>query len=97
MIKKHKRPLNLIFLFIFLMVSLLFNYLHTETTIHSSNNCPACHFQNSSLITNHINTLILPQLAFLEILKIPETLYLNEIYITTPSSRSPPSLVLPVI
>ncbi len=90
MIQQHKRPLNLIFLFTFLMVSLIFNYLHTETSIQSNDKCPACHFQNSTIITTQINSFILPQLAFLEILKTNETFYLNDIFLVTPSSRSPP-------
>jgi len=90
MIKEHKTPLNLIFLFTFLLVSLLINYLHTETSIHDNNKCPACHFENSTLITAQINSFILPQLAFLEILKTHETFYLNNIYVVSPSSRSPP-------
>jgi hypothetical protein len=90
MIKEHKTPLNLIFLFTFLLASLIFNYLHTETSIYSNNKCPACHFQNSTFITAQINIFILPQLTFLETLKTYETFYLNDIFLVTPSSRSPP-------
>jgi hypothetical protein len=43
MIRKHKHPLNLIFLAVFLFVTLFINYFHTEAVINGFNEEKATH------------------------------------------------------
>ena len=90
MAKKHKSQLLLAVLFIFLGVALSINFLHTETNTHQNNNCPACHFQNSTLVTHLINFFHMPQLTVLETLQTSELLPSQQVYFISPSSRSPP-------
>jgi len=92
MIKKHKSLFHLIFLSTFLSLTLFINFFHTEKNVRSSDFCPACHFQNSTLTTTQINFFHLPQLSLLEILKTFESFNYKEIYFIEPTSRSPPQI-----
>jgi len=79
-------------LLIFLILSLSINFFHKEKTPENSKDCPACHFQNSTLFTAQINFSQLPELSLIEFIKSCQiTEYHNLIY-TTPSSRSPPAV-----
>jgi len=87
---KRKKLFNLVFLFIFLIITLFINFIHSEKTLTSSDNCVACNFLNSTFMTSQINFFILPKPAALGIL---EALYsFNYAYIETIqySARSPP-------
>ena len=90
MIKPNRTLFHLIFLLIFLTLCLGINFLHTETTPESRKNCPACHFQNSTLLTTHIHFAFLPQLTQLEIISQFEALPYRQLSFTQPLSRSPP-------
>lgn len=92
MSKIQKKYSIIIFLFAFLAVTLFINFFHTEHGLQTSNTCPACHFQNSSLTTNQINFFHLPQLSLLETLKTFETSNHNQFFFITPASRSPPQI-----
>ena len=91
MTKKHKSQLLLAVLFIFLGVALSINFLHTETNTYNHNNCPACHFQNSTLVTHLINFFHLPQLTSLATLNPADFFSCYQVYIILPASRSPPN------
>ena len=90
MVKSYRKECNLTFLFIFLFLTLTINYFHTEDTIKRSDSCPACQFQNSTLMTAQIHFFHLPQLSILEMLKIFESSRISRLFFITPSSRSPP-------
>lgn len=90
MIKK-RGFINGCYLLVFLLVTLGVHFLHTETDLGGQNNCPACHFQNSTLTTAQTPVFQPPQLVLLEILKSFDTLILKDIDPLSPSSRSPPS------
>lgn len=92
MIKKYKKYFNLAFLFIFLFVSLFINFFHTEKTIAKNDNCPACHFQNSSLITSQINFFFLPPPSVSGLFKSFESFNYTYIFVIEPASRSPPQI-----
>lgn len=83
--------INGLCLLIFLVLTLSINFLHTETKAQGQNDCPACHFQNSTLTTAQVSVISLPQLRLLEILRLFESLAYEDIHLITPSSRSPPS------
>jgi hypothetical protein len=89
---KTKKFFNLAFLFIFLLVTLFINFFHTEKNILKNDNCPACHFLNSSITTSQINFFHLPPLSILGALKTFELFRHTYIPIITPSSRSPPQV-----
>ncbi len=86
----HRERFNIAFLFIFLILILTINHFHTEDTLKRSDNCPACQFQNSTLMTAQIHFFLLPQLFPLESLRIFESLTLCHLFFIKPSSRSPP-------
>ncbi len=90
MIKQNRTAFNLLFLLIFLALSLGINFFHIENTTESRKNCPACHFQSSTLLTAHINFAYLPQLTQLEIISQFEAQPYRQLSFTSPLSRSPP-------
>jgi len=90
MIKSNKKLVNLLFLFFFLSIILLVNFLHTEKTINDNHFCPACHFQTSSQTTNTIDFFCPPQLCFLEILKTLEFFNYKSIFSIDIAPRAPP-------
>lgn len=92
MIRKHKKPLNLAFLFTFLFLTLFINFFHTEKNILRNDNCPACHFQNSTLTTSQINFFQLPQLFLLETRITFYSFNYKQIFFINPTSRSPPQI-----
>lgn len=90
MTKKYKKRANVIFLFLFLGVILFINFFHTEKDIQNNKDCPACHFQNSTLTTSQINFFHLPQLYLLETIKTFDSFNYEELFYIEPASRSPP-------
>ncbi len=90
MTRRYRKNFNIAFLFIFLGLILSINYIHTEDTLQRSNSCPACQFQNSTLATAQIDFFHLPQLSVLEIIKVFESVHIQQLVYITPSSRSPP-------
>ena len=78
-------------LLLFLLLTLFVNFFHTETDALGHKDCPACHFQNSTLTTAQVTVFCLPQLRLLEIIRQFETFDFEDIYLITPSSRSPPT------
>ena len=89
--KKNRLALNLLFLFTFLSVSLFINFFHTEDTINGIDDCPACHFLNSSFTTSQINFFYLPPPSITGLLEILYSFNYTSNAIIIPSSRSPPS------
>ncbi len=81
---------HIAFLFIFLSLTLAINFTHTEDTLKRNDNCPACQFQYSTMMTAQIDFFHLPQLLVLDSLKIFESRGLSLLFFVTPSSRSPP-------
>lgn len=92
MVKGHKKYFNLAFLLTFLFIILFINFFHSENTLARNDNCPACHFQNSSLTTSQINFFHLPPPSVLGIFKSFESFSYTYIFIIDPSSRSPPQV-----
>jgi hypothetical protein len=90
--KKLRTLSSLIFLFLFLSVTLCVNFFHTESSIHPNHNCPACQFQNSTIATIQIESFHLPQLTLLEMLKTFDALSYNSLCFVNPTSRSPPQV-----
>ena len=89
---KRIKLFNLAFLFIFLLITLSINFFHTEKTNTSSDNCPACHFLNSTFTTSQINFFHLPPPSISGILKTFESFNYAFIFTIDPSSRSPPQI-----
>jgi len=92
MLDKYKKLLNLAFLIIFLSLILSINYFHTDKTLICNNDCPACHFLNSTFTTSQINFFHHPQLSLLEIIQTFESFQYKQISLTNPLSRSPPEI-----
>jgi hypothetical protein len=90
--QKYRTVSSLIFLFLFLSVTLCINFFHTESSIHPNHNCPACQFQNSTLATAQFDGFHLPQLTLLEMLKAFEAFDYNSLCFVNPTSRSPPQI-----
>lgn len=90
--KKSKIYFNLLFLSLFLSVTLFINFFHTERTIERNDNCPACQFQYSSLTTCQINFFCLPPLSFLSTLQPSASFNYTYFFSIDPASRSPPQI-----
>lgn len=88
--QKYRILSGLVFLFLFLSVTLAINFFHTESSLHNNHNCPACQFQNSTIATAKIDAFHLPQLTLLEMLKTFEAFHYNSLCFVNPTSRSPP-------
>ncbi|MGD9345694.1 MAG: hypothetical protein PVH84_07515 [Candidatus Aminicenantes bacterium] len=84
--------LNVIFLFTFLAVTLFINFLHSEHSLASQEDCPACHFLNSTFTTCQINFFYLPPPSITGVLKYFYSLNYEQIVSVSPSSRSPPEV-----
>lgn len=91
MISRRRPVFHLLFLGVFLSLTLFINFFHTEHSLNGSNTCPACQFQNSTLTTSQINFFQIPQLFVLDTLRISEFSISDQARLLTPSSRSPPS------
>lgn len=90
--QRDKKLFNLAFLFVFLSTVLVINFFHTELTLSRDDNCPACHFLNSTFATSQISFFHLPQLCLLETIQAFESFHYKQISITNPTSRSPPQI-----
>jgi hypothetical protein len=83
-VKKYRVRFSLVFLFLFLSVTLCINFFHTESSINPNHNCP--------IATNQIAFFHLPQLTLLEMLKTFEAFHYNSLCFVNPTSRSPPQV-----
>ena len=92
MATKQREFIGLFLLLFFVSTILSINFLHTETTVSEDDNCPACHFQNSSITTHQINTLFIPQPSISGILKTFEFFHYTYLYAIDPNSRAPPQI-----
>jgi hypothetical protein len=92
MSKRNKKLFNLAFLLFYLVIVLTINFFHTEKTLGRDDDCPACHFLNSSFTTSQINFFHLPLLSIIGILKTFESFNYLYLFIIEPSSRSPPQI-----
>jgi len=88
--KSKRKIFNLVFLFLFLNLTLFINFFHTEEIISDTDNCPACQFQNSSITTSQINFFILPPPPITGNLEDFYSFDYHSIIYIEPSSRSPP-------
>jgi len=92
MSREKQKLLNLIFLFVFLTITLFINFFHTETIITQDNNCPACNFLKSNLTKGYINFFHLSAPVVLEMLKISYSFNYSFIFSIDLASRSPPQI-----
>ena len=92
MIAKRREIFGTLLIFLFISTILSINFLHTETTVSGDDNCPACHFHNSSITTYQITTFFIPQPAISGILKTIEFFHYTYLYVIDPNSRAPPQL-----
>jgi len=91
-IRKYQKFLNLAFLLVFLSLTLFINFFHTEHSFSANDNCPACHFLNSTFTTSHINFFHLPPPSVSGILSFYYSFNYTETFSIIPSSRSPPKI-----
>jgi hypothetical protein len=87
---KRREIFDFALLFLFVSVTLSIPFLHTEKSVQSSDSCPACHFQNSTLATHLTIPPCLPQPSILGILKTPEFFEYTFLFVIEPKSRAPP-------
>jgi hypothetical protein len=92
MSRRNQKLFNLLFLFVFLIITLFINFFHTEKIFTKDDNCPACNFLHSSLTTTQINFFHLPPPSIFSILKTFESFNYTYILFIDPSSRSPPKI-----
>ncbi|HDT11693.1 MAG TPA: hypothetical protein ENN58_03020 [bacterium] len=90
--EKQIQIFNISFLFILLSITFGINFFHTEHNAQNNPNCPACHFQNSTIAIHQINFFHLPQLNSLKIINIIENHQFFSIFLIAKSSRSPPQI-----
>jgi hypothetical protein len=77
---------------LFIFVTLFINFFHTETAFSESDNCPACHFQNSSITTGQIHIPFVPQPVFFGIQQTSEFFHYTFLTVIEANSRDPPKI-----
>ena len=77
-------------LFVFLFVTIAIQFCHTEKTLRSNYQCPACHFLSSSLSAGIVIVFVLPQIIPLESLIVADILPDENPLPADLLSRSPP-------
>jgi hypothetical protein len=87
---KKESSLQIAFLVVFFVVTLLINFFHTEKTVFHKDNCPACNFLNSTYATGQISFFQIPELFFIDIIKISLSFHLKETFLVFSCVRSPP-------
>jgi hypothetical protein len=90
MIKSPKKHILFLFSFMFLALTLLVNFFHTEKTLKDERSCPACHYQNSSLASQTIHFFYHPQIFLIEKIKTFESFNYSSFIPTSFSPRGPP-------
>ena len=82
--------LRIAVLLIFAAIALGINFLHTETGPGGCDDCPACHFLNSSLSAGPGVVFIVPAPLCQETLALVEPLRSSEVFTFSLCSRAPP-------
>ena len=88
-----EKRIILVLLLVFLSVTTLINFFHTEDALQAKDNCPTCHFQNSIPNLNPYDicsSCLPPELVALETLIEGEIAYYQQVVLEHPSSRAPP-------
>lgn len=65
---KRRTTVDIFILGLFLSLTLLANFFHTETTLQERDDCPACQFQKSSLSTAAVH--LAPPVVWLFVARI---------------------------
>lgn len=55
---RTRKAADVVALSLFLALTLLANFLHTETTLQERDDCPACHFHKCSLSTVAVHVVL---------------------------------------
>ncbi|RLE10932.1 MAG: hypothetical protein DRJ06_00415 [Candidatus Aminicenantes bacterium] len=90
LIGKSKKKLAPFLIFLFFVAITSFQFLHTEKSPKPEKNCPACHFQISSIIICSQAIIFIVNLLFVCFLRKNFFLHKQESSLFTPLSRSPP-------
>jgi hypothetical protein len=88
-----KKHVAFILLLVFLSLTLFIDFFHTEKALRVTENCPACHFQNSIPNQSQYDfhrCLDPPQLLLLDMPFAVETICYNQVFLGNPTSRGPP-------
>jgi hypothetical protein len=92
MMNHFKKFHHLICLGLFLSTVLFINFFHTEETLCTDDDCPACNFLSSAVATGQIDFFHLPQLSLLETVQIFYKIEFKQVFLIHPISRSPPEM-----
>jgi hypothetical protein len=90
MVKERKSAALILFLLLFLTLTLSINFLHTEKTLSFHDRCPACQFQMFSLATPTIHFFHHPGLSLLEMVAFVTDAKSERFFAIGLSPRSPP-------
>jgi hypothetical protein len=88
-IKKQRRQI-LFFLALFLFVTAFINFFHTDEQLNERDDCPACHFLNSTFTTNQIDFFFIPPPVVSGLLESRCFRTYRSIAVIHCTSRSPP-------
>jgi len=91
MTKTMRRFLLFGWILAFSLLALGINFFHTEDSLSARKECPACHFQMSSVSLSPAVFFTLPPLICLGTLPVDEPVHFGEHDVLRDSSRSPPS------
>ena len=81
---------NILFLFLYLLLSSTICLFHTDSPLGNDPLCPACNFQNSALAITQTDLFQLPVLSVFEILQLPGEIPRESVAPILSASRSPP-------
>jgi len=87
---KRNRIADIALLAVFCSLTLLVNFFHTEKTIEGGQACPACQFLSSSIATQVIQCLFVPQLEFVDVIEAFLVFRYEQLISVDRSPRGPP-------
>jgi lipopolysaccharide export LptBFGC system permease protein LptF len=90
-LKRIKKPLQVAFLAVFIILTAGIHFLHTESTAAGQANCPACHFQALGLSLGPALVFVLPLLVVLGAIVVEAKVRLDETDVGLFFARSPPA------
>jgi len=90
MSESHRKAAGIVFLCLFVALTLLIDFFHVEKTPKANPSCPACQFHSSSLATQAVPYLYRPVIDFIEVVETTIFLSYDRLVSIDLSPRGPP-------
>jgi hypothetical protein len=87
---KRNRYADVAFLAVFFVLTLLVGFIHTEKTVEGGQACPACRYMSSSIATQAVPIMFVPQIDVLNVVEVCLVLRYELLLSVDRSPRGPP-------